>query len=113
MTESNENFTNLEPYDKVDEIVEQPKEGSERRYASSEALDNVRASLVELQKEIKQLRQWLAGGVDHNGRPVPGVLQTIDQIRSARKWILGLLGAIAVSSITNSVMNLLHQVKLP
>jgi len=118
MKSTDTTFTNTEfcgtvTMEQTNQVYDTPLHEIQAGYASAEALNYVRASLVELQKEIKQLRQWLAGGVDSNGRPIPGVLQTIDQIRSARKWILGLLGAIAVSSMTNAAMNLVHQIKLP
>lgn len=80
----------------------------ETEYASREALNAVKDGLDELRKDISELRGWLVGRVDENGHPVPGVLQTIDGLRSAKKWILTLLSAIATSSIINAVVSFLH-----
>jgi hypothetical protein len=82
-------------------------------FATVRSMMEVKNSVDELTKDLKELRVWLVGHVDSNGKPVPGVLQTIDVLKSARKWILTLLSAIAVSSIVNTTAALLGHVIKP
>lgn len=79
-----------------------------RRYASIEALNQLSDGVKELRADIKELRGWLVGRVDDNGKPIPGVLQTINELRNAKGWVLGLLGLIATSTCINALTNIVQ-----
>lgn len=63
---------------------------------------------------LEKIEQWITGGFAPDGKPIPGLLRTVEQLAiqaaDLKTWIIRLGTAVALGVFTNAVITLLHYV---